>query len=124
MGKKLLMKGIHVIKYHSGNACTLSSFAKRVLYMDATRHVLIVGKKKGSPANKVYSIHQLVDVVKVSSPQFQLRINSGEKLTLEMETEKAATMMVERLHSLATSVHSEYGNEWKMQPLKRGYGAN
>lgn len=91
--------------------------------MDASRNVLIVGTSKGAPSQKVFSMHQVVDVVKLDPTRFQMRMDSGMKLTLQMDTELAATLMVERLHHLIAEVHAEYGNEGKMQPLKTQYAA-
>ena len=89
--------------------------------MDAGRNVLIVGTSKGAPSNKVYSLHQLVDVVHISHQPTKFRIDatSGESLVLEMESKNATSMVVERLHAMITAVHEEYGNGGKMRPLKK-----
>jgi len=114
----MMRKGIEVVKHHERSTWICCGSAHRVLYMDDNLQSLIIATSKGAPTHKVFSVHELVDVTRVSDRALEIHCKSGQTIVLEIETPEANTILVKKLHALILSTHQQHGNESVMKPHK------
>jgi hypothetical protein len=113
--EEIIKAGVEVTKLHSG--CCGGS-ANRVLYMDNNLQVLMVSKSKGADTQKIFSVHELEDVVKTDTFQFQICAMNGDVVNLKTSSAKSTELLVKRLHRVIFKAHQAHGNEGKMKPYK------
>jgi len=107
---QLLKQGFEVEKSHSTAIFCMSS-GKRILYIDEQERALIIGKKKGDPTKKVFSIHELVDVTRLSDTSFEIHAKNGDSIKLSVQTPNAdaCRLLVAKLHALVILTHCKNG---------------